>query len=139
VESSGSWLADVGFGDCFIDPLRLVEGLEQLQSGALYRLSSEDGRWLVERRDQADWNVLYDFSLTPRALSDFTEMCRYHQRSPQSHFTQRRICSRMTPGGRITLADMRLIENENGMRTERLLASEDEYRYVLQQRFGVVP
>jgi N-hydroxyarylamine O-acetyltransferase len=138
VEAGEPWLADVGFGDCFVDPLRLVEGLEETQNGATYRLSREGERWRLERRDYADWNALYDFLLVPRALSEFACMCHYHQTSPQSHFTRRRVCSRLTPGGRITLADMRLIENENGRRTERLLASEDEYREVLQQHFGVV-
>jgi N-hydroxyarylamine O-acetyltransferase len=67
-------------------------------------------------------------------------MCRYHQTSPQSHFTQKRICSRLTPDrGRITLSDMRLIETSNdGQRSERTLVNEDEYDTILRETFGIV-
>jgi N-hydroxyarylamine O-acetyltransferase len=138
VEADGLWLADVGFGDCFLEPLRLIEGLEQPQSGATYRLVCAEGRLVVERRDNANWNVLYDFSQTPRELADFVPMCRYHQTSPASHFTARNICSRASADGRITLADMRLIENQQGRRAEQLLQSETEYYAILRERFGVV-
>jgi N-hydroxyarylamine O-acetyltransferase len=65
-------------------------------------------------------------------------MCRYHQTSPQSHFTQKRICSVATESGRVTLSDMRLIETSNGQRQERTLASPEEYVSVLRERFGIV-
>jgi len=65
-------------------------------------------------------------------------MCEYHQRSPDSHFTQNKICSRATPEGRITLAGMKLIVTSNGEREERLLKSEDEWRETLRERFDVV-
>jgi N-hydroxyarylamine O-acetyltransferase len=138
VEADGLWLADVGFGDCFLEPLRLIEGLEQPQNRAIYRLRREDGRLLVERRDRATWNILYDFSQTPRELWEFAPMCRYHQTSPASHFATRHICSRASAGGRITLTGMRLIEIDQGRRAERELQSETEYYAILRQRFGVV-
>ncbi len=138
VKASGTWLADVGFGDCFIDPLALVDGFEQFQNGATYRLTRSGERWLLERRSESDWNLLYDFSLTPRQLSDFTARCGYHQNSPHSHFLGRDICSRVTPGGRITLAGMKLIESDHGRRSERVLTSDQEYQTVLREQFGVV-
>ncbi len=64
-------------------------------------------------------------------------MCQYHQSSPQSSFTQRRVCTRATPEGRITLSDMRLIVTTNGARQERLLADEAEYRSILRDHFGI--
>ncbi len=64
-------------------------------------------------------------------------MCRYHQTSPQSHFTQNRICSLATPAGRITLSDMRLIATSGRDRDERELKSESEYIDALREQFGV--
>jgi len=66
-------------------------------------------------------------------------MCRYHQTSSQSHFTQGRICSRATEnGGRITLSEMRLIaRSANGERQEQTLETAEEYAAVLRQRFGI--
>ncbi len=137
VEADGWWLADVGFGDCFVKPLRLEEDLEQAQAGATYRLSRDGPRWLVARRDRADWNLMYDFTMTPHPLAAFAEMCRYHQTSPDSPFTGRRICSRATSEGRVTLADMRLIETCRGERRERVLKSDAEYAAALRQHFGI--
>ena len=40
--------------------------------------------------------------------------------------------------GRITLSDLRLITTIHGKREERMLRSEEEYREVLAEWFGVV-
>ena len=64
-------------------------------------------------------------------------MCAFHQSSPESHFTKSWICSRATPEGRITLANMRLIVSRDGQREEELLATEDDVRRCLREAFGV--
>lgn len=132
------WLADVGFGDSFREPLRLEESNEQIQYGVAYRLRNADELWTLDRRfsDQA-WEPQYRFTLQPYQLTDFAGMCRYHQTSPASHFTRQRICSRATPEGRATLSDMRLIITTNGQRQETVLQDEDEYRHVVQEHFGI--
>ena len=76
-------------------------------------------------------NGLYEYS-------DYEEMRRYHQTSPQSHFTRGRICSRATPDGRVSLSEMRLIITRNGEREERTLTDEEEYASTLRERFGVI-
>jgi len=66
-------------------------------------------------------------------------MCHYHQTSPESHFKQRRICSRATPGGRVTLSEMRFITTTlNGERQERVLTNEEEYATMLREHFGII-
>ena len=65
-------------------------------------------------------------------------MCRYHQTSPESHFTKARTCSRTTEEGRITLSEMRFIMTSRGGRQERDLTSQDEYAEVLREHFGIV-
>ena len=134
-----SWLADVGFGDSFREPLRFVEGLEQPQDGRAYRLDRAPGgeHWTMLQREGTAWKPQYRFTLWPRAHAEYADMCHYHQTSPQSSFTQRRICSLATPRGRITLADMTLITTEDGERSERALAGEEERRAVLRERFGI--
>ncbi len=80
---------------------------------------------------------LYAFHDVPHPLSDYQEMCRFHQTSPESHFTRSWICSRATPDGRITLANMRLIVTRDRSREETLLSTEDEVRRCLRDEFGV--
>ena len=137
--SPSSWLADVGFGDSFREPLRFAEGLEQPQDGRAYRLDRDPGgeHWTMLQREDTTWKPQYRFTLRPHAHAEYAGMCHYHQTSPESSFTQRRICSLATPGGRITLADMTLIATENGQRTERALTGEEERRAVLRERFGI--
>jgi N-hydroxyarylamine O-acetyltransferase len=65
-------------------------------------------------------------------------MCHYHQTSPESPFTRKRVCSRATASGRITLSDRMLIITREGKREERLLSSEEEWRIALHEHFGVV-
>lgn len=135
------WLADVGFGDSFLEPLQLLPNVEQSQIGRLYRLAERlaDGerRFDVEVRTGDKWKGQYSFTLQARELSEFADMCRYQQTSPESHFTRQRICSRATPEGRVTLSDFKLIESRDGRREERTLGGEEQWRASLRELFGI--
>jgi N-hydroxyarylamine O-acetyltransferase len=138
------WLVDVGFGDSFLEPLLLDERGEQVQGSRAYRILSNDTHLTLERRDQGDeWKAQYRFTLQAYSYADYAEMCRYHQTSPQSHFTRSRICSRATEEGRITLTEMRFITTTSvsgaeQVRHERAVRSEDEYAAILREHFGIV-
>jgi N-hydroxyarylamine O-acetyltransferase len=132
------WLADVGFGDSFREPLLLDYRQEQVQEDGAYQISSDDQHLILMQRDNAGaWKPQYRFNLQPYQYEDYKEMCHFHQTSPDSHFTQRRTCSLATQGGRITLTGMRLITTARGERQERELASEEEYATALREHFGV--
>lgn len=145
--SGADWLADVGFGDSFRLPLRFEAELEQTEEdGRAYRLrrptpeSSEDQQpdyWSLQQRSEDRWESQYRFTLQPRELLDFNEMCHFQQTSPASHFTWSRICSLATPEGRISLSDLRLITTGGREKTEQALASEDAYASALAEYFNV--
>ena len=140
VDLDEPWLADVGFGDSFLDPLRLETGLEQPQDGRKFRIVEESGSLHVKRTEpDRTRKRQYSFTLTPRRLDEFAPMCHYHQTSPQSPFTRKRVCTKATVDGRITLADMKLVVTRNGKKEERLLGSEEEWRAELRERFGIEP
>lgn len=133
------WLVDVGFGDSFREPLRLDERAEQEQGGRAYRIDSAGDRLILMQRDgSGDWSAQYRFSLESHVYADYAEMCRYHQTSPRSPFTQRRVCSRATSEGRVTISQRRLIITKGSERQERALADEREYAEALRQHFGIV-
>lgn len=139
VDLDEPWLADVGFGDSFTEPLRLKTVIEQEQSGRRYRIVEADGLLQVESRNRdADWKPEYSFTLKPRQLQDFAGMCHYHQTSPESPFTRKKLCSIATEDGRVTLSEMKLIVTRNGQKTESMVNSEDDWRNLLRDRFGVV-
>jgi N-hydroxyarylamine O-acetyltransferase len=133
VDLEQTWLGDVGFGEGFLEPLLVQRDVEQKQEVGVYRIAETHGSLTVERQQpDLSWKTEYRFTLTPRRMKDFTAMCHFHQTSPDSHFTQKRICSLAVPNGRITLADLKLITTKNGIRQERILASEEERRAVFR-------
>ena len=145
VDLEEPWLADVGFGECFLEPLRLESRAEQAQNGRVYRLTarmaspaSTDAVFGLEVMAEGKWKTEYAFTLQRRELSDFAGMCHYHQTSPESHFTRQRICSLATPEGRLTLSDKKLIETRGASRQETSLSGGDAWRAELLEVFGVV-
>jgi N-hydroxyarylamine O-acetyltransferase len=132
------WLADVGFGDSFLEPLRFEKKDVQSDGLRAYRIErDESSRWLWERDYDETWRRQYGFDLQPHSLSDFAGMCVWHQTSPDSIFTQRRVCTRATPDGRITLSELHLITTRHGQRTEHAIR-EEEYHDVLRREFEIV-
>lgn len=135
------WVVDVGFGDFTLHPLRFV--LNQL-------IPDQHGRFVIEQYDDEYFRISryvpeedryspqYLFSLQERALSDFSEMCLYHQMSPDSHFTRQRVCSRATASGRITLTDQHLIVTEGGTRREVPLRDRSDFAETLAAQFNIV-
>ncbi len=115
----------VGFGASFLDP-------------DFHVIHANGYAVLEERNSQGEWHPQNRFKLEAHTLAEYQSMCRYHQTSPESHFTQKRICTLATPDGRITLSDMRFITTSGNERQERLLDSQDEYNTILRERFGVV-
>lgn len=133
------WLADVGFGDSFREPLLLDNRELQFQGGEAFRIEQHDTNFVMWRRpENGDWQAQYRFTIEPHDYADYAEMCRYHQTSPQSHFTQKRICSRATRDGRVSLSEMRLITTRGRERKEVELASDTEYAKALREKFGVL-
>jgi N-hydroxyarylamine O-acetyltransferase len=133
------WLVDVGFGDSFREPLVLDERGEQVQGGRSYRIIPDGIHLILMQREGGDeWKTQYRFTLQPHVYADYAEMCHFHQTSPRSHFTQRRICSRATEGGRVTLSEMRFIKTTgNGEPQERVIAGEEEFAQILREHFDI--
>ncbi|HEX6864856.1 MAG TPA: arylamine N-acetyltransferase [Thermoanaerobaculia bacterium] len=134
------WLADVGFGDSFRNPLRLDERGEQPEGVRAFRIDEDGDHLLLLRRDGPGepWQPQYRFTLQAYEFPDYADMCRFHQTSPDSHFTRQTVCSLATPDGRVTLSGMKLIITRGGDRQERSLASEEERAALLRELFGVV-
>jgi N-hydroxyarylamine O-acetyltransferase len=133
------WLADVGFGDSFINPLLLrAEAPVSIEGYSRFSIAASKSAWDLLRRDGDGMPVtLYRFTEVPRELSEFAPMCHFHQTSPESHFTQNRVCSKALPDGRVTISGTRLITTKNAVRQETVLISREEIRDCLRQQFGI--
>ena len=138
VDLDAPYLVDVGNGQSCREPLRMDGSNENTSEGYTYRVGRHAAeRALYWREDGADWAPRFLFSLTPRRRADFAGMCHYHQTSPESLFTRKRLITLATESGRVTLTDWRLVTTQDGRREEWDLASEAEYRTCLREQFGI--
>ncbi len=135
----GRWLADVGFGDSFHEPLSFEEAGEQIQGLRSYRLEqTSDGYVTWQKNYDGSRERQYFFDLQPRSFPfDYEAGCLYHQTSPRSSFTRGNIISKATSEGRVTLEDRRLIITRNGQRSERPIGNKDQYQTLLKQYFDI--
>lgn len=133
------YLVDVGFGDAFIEPLKLDFALPRLQYGTWYRFTQlPDEEVLLEKSaDGENYTRMFKFKLTPRAFSEFAELCQFHQVAPQAPFNKQPLCSRPTPEGRITLTGTSLTITKNGIKQEEVVQSEAEFDEKLMEYFGI--
>ncbi|MGW1271480.1 arylamine N-acetyltransferase family protein [Streptomyces sp. NPDC002491] len=154
----GQWLADVGFGAHSHHPLRWGHDGEQADPGGTFRIAAaapdpvgaEAGAGTdragagaaVQGRDMdvvRDGARVYRLEMRPRALGDFAAGAWWHSTSPESHFTQSLICSRLTEeGGRITLGGRRFkATSADGTSTEHELEADEEVLEVYREQFGI--
>jgi N-hydroxyarylamine O-acetyltransferase len=139
VDLEEPWLADVGFGESFLEPLRIQTNVEQSDPAGIFRIAPHGDRLHLEKMElDSGWKRQYSFTLRSRSLQEFAGMCHYHQTSPESHFTGKTICTRATVDGRITLAEMKLIITNNGRRAETVLTTEQERTHALREHFGII-
>ncbi|PYS21492.1 MAG: hypothetical protein DMF72_17030 [Acidobacteria bacterium] len=112
----------------------------QIQHGRGYRLGgSDDYVVLMNRTDEGanEWKSQYRFKLKTYSYSDYAERCRFHLSSPDSHFTQNRICSMLTSNGRISVSDTHFIVSDNGARRDYPVTSQAENEELLRKHFGI--
>jgi N-hydroxyarylamine O-acetyltransferase len=152
VEAGGPWLADVGFGDHSLYPLRLDDAGPQLDPLGTFQVSrTPDGDLDVLR----DGKPQYRAETRPRRLADFEPACWWQQTSVDSHFRRSLVCTMPVdrnpdgnPGpypsqnsgrrlGRLTLSGQRLIRTLAGGRQETELDSDDEVLAAYRDLFGI--
>ncbi len=143
-DDDNRWLTDVGAGrHSLVTPVALDDPAEQPHphDGAVQCVVRGSGDfWHLWRREiDGDWQELYRFTLQPHAWDAFTAMCHHHQTSPDSPFTQRRRCTRLTPTGRITLLDdlLTITEPTRHRRVERHLRGQPAIDAVVRKHFGI--
>ncbi len=132
------YLVDVGFGDFTSGPLEIALSIEQDDREGTFVLRNIDPNLIeVTKKEETYLAPQYTFDLQGRDLAEFKELCDFQQYSPESHFTQGKVCSLLTPNGRKTITDAKLIITSNGVKTEKEIGSELEFYSLLDQEFNI--
>ncbi len=132
------YLVDVGNGQSVREPLGMDGSNTSTSEGIAYRVGPHsEGPALFLTRGEEDWKPRFYFDPTPRAPEEFAELSRFHQTSPNSPFTRRRLATLATPDGRITLLDTTLTVTNGAEKQEGTLQSDAECLEALRSQFGI--
>lgn len=132
------YLVDVGFGEFAFHPLALEWGTVQEDPRGNYVLESLEGAYYQVTSLTGDSKTIeYRFTLQARILAEFAPMCHYHQTSPQSHFTHKKLISQATPTGRITLTNTSLKFSEKGKPIQETSFLKEAFGQHLLHYFGI--
>ena len=104
-----------------------------------YRLTRHEPYWHLERAscDSDDYGAQYRFTTAPRLLADYRGGCEYHQKSPDSTFTQKVVATRALEDGRVTVTRDRVILRQGNHRSETPLADEKAWYEALARHLGI--
>lgn len=132
------YLVDVGLGEFAFAPLKMELNTVQHDVRGDYTIREYDGEYLIIYKVDSTKKIpQYIFKNTHRDCEEFTEMCNYHQTSPESPFTQNKLVSLPTENGRTTLTDDKLKVSENGNTSETAVADKAEFEDKLRKIFGI--
>lgn len=132
------FLVDVGFGDFIVEPLKFVLDVEQKDENGTFLIRKQTDEYFeVVKKDGEIWQSEYIFKDLARDLTEFTEMCNFHQTSPESHFSHGKLCSLMLENGRKTLTDKKFIETNIGKKVETEITSDEEFYEILEREFCI--
>jgi len=132
------YICDVGYGEFAFAPLKIELNSVQEDRRGLFRVEEYDSNYLrVSKHDVDKWIPEYIFSLQSRELKEYKEMCNYHQTSPDSHFTWKRMCTLPTETGRITVTGNTFKITEENNHTEQHIENEPELKKILTDYFNI--
>lgn len=122
-----SYLVDVGFGKFSFEPLEIIIDFFQTDEYGTFVIDkhSED-YYRVNKIENSKKIPEYIFKLKERKVSEFAEMCNYHQSNQESHFTKNKVISLAKPNGRITLTNTTYKITEHN-KTETVEFEETEF------------
>lgn len=144
VDLGARWLVDVGFGQFALAPLSIDSSRPQEVEGIHYLVQPErlsngesgepatDFRVSMEVDNQSTGCYVFSTMEIPRLA--FQDRCKWLQTSAESSFVHKRMCSKHTQAGRLTLSGNQLLLNGARVAWVR----EEEYGQCLREKFGIV-
>lgn len=134
----GDYTADVGYGDNAVPPLRIGsdEVVTAYHTTSWLEREDENLLRLYQRRPGKEITAQYQFSLTAREQADYMDTFLLAATPGSTFFSERHICCRYTPKGKISLRRGILTVEENNQVVEtRPIAPGEETERCLREYF----
>jgi len=123
------YIVDVGFSNFSSTPMLLSgeEKSDMLGTSKILKNGNDDFAFVRFENDTSKSEYL--FTLKPRQLQEFAEMCRFHESSPESPFITKPLATVYTSNGRITISGNSLITFEHGVKSTRDITDTERNMY----------
>ena len=132
------YLVDVGFGEFAFHPLKLDMNIAQADPRGNFIIEEyKHDYYKVSKIENNTKSTEYIFTEVERDINEFIEMCNYHQTSPDSHFTQKKLITRPTKSGRITMTGTTVKITTYGKTTKEFHFDEQDYGRQLMEWFTI--
>ncbi len=133
------WLADVGFGDLFVTPLKINYESEQYDGRNYFLIEKLEGEsfLLSMSSDGKDYVKKYQFNLIEHAISQFCEQSILKQTSPDSYFVKNKIVTLAVDQGRKTIFNSKFIRKSNNDKTELEIVNQEHETTLLKEQFNI--
>ena len=132
----GCFLADVGFGDGSLDPIRVEVGPFE-SNGFNFALSRVDEAWWRLHNHPHGSAPSFDFNLAPADETQLRGQCHWLQTSPESPFVQNAVCQRHTDKGLAVMRGRVLRTIGQDSVCDTLIECASDYVEVLRGVFGL--
>ncbi len=132
------YLVDVGFGEFAFNPLKIELNTIQSDSRGNFIIEEYNNKYYIVSKIKDEVKTPeYIFKNEARELSDFKEMSLHNQTSPNSHFTKKKLISKPTNNGRITITGNTLKITEAGKTITEKAFKENEFNDYLKKWFNM--
>lgn len=138
------FIADVGFGDLFIEPIEVNSGV-QFDGRNYFKIvagndlqKDENECAIYMSPDNVHFHKKYTFTLAETPVNLFEAPCREKQVSPDSHFVKNTICTQLTEEGRITVYNEKFTETVGDQKMQSLISNDVQLKEILKKRFGIL-
>ena len=132
----GLFLADVGFGDGPLDPIRIVPG-PFISHAFEFALTQEERGWWRLHNHKGGGAAAFDFDLTPANESLLAERSFWLQSSPDSPFVQNAVLQRHAADGLWMMRGRVLRHLTPHEQKDYFVESAPEYVGVIEEVFGL--
>lgn len=140
IKLDDDWLADVGFGDLFLEPVKILPQLIQYDKFKTFKilLNDADEYELCESiAGNPEFRLKYKFTLKSRNVSDFYDQNYWKQTSDDSYFVKNRVCTIPTIDGRKTILNNEFKVTRNGVTECIEIKGGSELNEVLKREFDM--
>ncbi|MEL7421937.1 MAG: arylamine N-acetyltransferase [Bacteroidota bacterium] len=127
------YLADVGFAEFSLHPIRLEKGRITKDGRNQYRVDQYYDYCRINTQKAGKWIPEYIFKLTPQAWNAFHDRSIFHQSDSGSHFQKGPMITKLSDQGRMTLTDKKF----KYAGETKPIKGEEEFAKLLQQHFDL--